>query len=165
MIDLTFIPTYLGITMDPEIRFTRHILRTANKTLRKLSILRKLRGSTWRSRPKTVKNAFCSIIRPLLEYAAPIWNPSSQSSKMDSVQHRASKIIIGAVSSTNNNKAEQECGLPPLENRRNLAIIKFTNRLRSNNMDHISTRAFNEGKGSTRLKPQLYSLIKISEVG
>ncbi|GIX96624.1 hypothetical protein CEXT_177551 [Caerostris extrusa] len=69
---------------------------------------------------------------------------------MDSVQHRA--IIIGAVTSTNNNKAELEWGLPPLENRRNLATIKFTNRLRSNNMDHISTRVFNEWKGSTRIK-------------
>ncbi|GIY00944.1 hypothetical protein CEXT_716391 [Caerostris extrusa] len=71
---------------------------------------------------------------------------------MDSVQHRASKIIIGAVSSTNDNKAEQECGLLPPENRRNLATIKFTNRIRSNKMDHISTRVFNEWKGSTRLK-------------
>ncbi|GIY31397.1 reverse transcriptase domain-containing protein [Caerostris extrusa] len=144
-IDLTFIPTYL-ITMDPEFPFTRHIVHIANKALRKLSILKNLRGTTWGSRPKTVKNAFCSIIRPLLEYAAPIWNPNSQPSKMDSVQHRASKIIIGAVSSTDNNKAEQEWGLPLLENRRNLATIKFTNRLRSKNMDHISTRVFNEWK-------------------
>ncbi|GFV54263.1 hypothetical protein TNCV_4610461 [Trichonephila clavipes] len=50
--------------------------------------------------------------------------------KLDSVQHRAAKIII-AVSSTNNEKAEQECGLPPLESRRKLATIKFTNKLRS----------------------------------
>ncbi|GIY23885.1 hypothetical protein CEXT_294911 [Caerostris extrusa] len=71
---------------------------------------------------------------------------------MDYVQHRTAKISIGVVSSTNNNKAEQECGLPPLENRRKIATIKFTNRLRSNNMDHISTRVFNEWKGSTRLK-------------
>ncbi|GFU41394.1 hypothetical protein TNCV_2171521 [Trichonephila clavipes] len=44
---------------------------------------------------------------------------------------RAAKIIIGAVLSTNNEKAEQECGLPPLESRRKLATIKFTNKLRS----------------------------------
>ncbi|GIY49400.1 uncharacterized protein CEXT_27991 [Caerostris extrusa] len=31
-------PTYLGITMDPELRFTIHIEHTANKALRKLSI-------------------------------------------------------------------------------------------------------------------------------
>ncbi|GIX69939.1 hypothetical protein CEXT_564971 [Caerostris extrusa] len=71
---------------------------------------------------------------------------------MDSIQHRVSKIIIGAVSSTNNNKVEQECGLPPLENRRNLATIKFTNRFRSNNMDNISTTVFKEWNDSTRLK-------------
>ncbi|GIY16533.1 reverse transcriptase domain-containing protein [Caerostris extrusa] len=62
--------TYLSITMDPELRFTRHIVHTTNKALRKLSILRKLCGTTWGSRPKTVKSAFCSIIRPLFEYTA-----------------------------------------------------------------------------------------------
>ncbi|GIY21933.1 reverse transcriptase domain-containing protein [Caerostris extrusa] len=111
--------------MDPELRFTRHIEHTANKALRKLSILRKLCGTTWGSKPKTVKHAFCSI---------------------------STKIIIGAVSSSNNNKAKQECGLPPLVNRRNLATIKFANRIRSNKRDYISTRVFNEWKGSTRLK-------------
>ncbi|GIX92927.1 hypothetical protein CEXT_424211 [Caerostris extrusa] len=52
-------PTYLGINMDPELHFTRHIEHTANKALRKLSILRKLCGTTWGSKPKTVKDAFC----------------------------------------------------------------------------------------------------------
>ncbi|GFV66069.1 hypothetical protein TNCV_2891391 [Trichonephila clavipes] len=48
--------------------------------------------------------------RPVLQYAAPIWAPASVSSKqkLDSIEHRASKIIIGAVSSTNNEKAERE---------------------------------------------------------
>ncbi|GFX78672.1 RNase H domain-containing protein [Trichonephila clavipes] len=50
------------------------------------------------------------ISAPVLEYAAPIWAPASVSSKqkLDSIQHRASKVIIGAVSSTNNEKAERE---------------------------------------------------------
>ncbi|GFX56430.1 RNase H domain-containing protein [Trichonephila clavipes] len=56
--------------------------------------------------------------------------------KLDSVQHRAAKIIIGAVSSTNNEKAEQECGMPPLESRRKHATIKFTNKLRSYGAPH-----------------------------
>ncbi|GFX37384.1 RNase H domain-containing protein [Trichonephila clavipes] len=72
--------------------------------------------------------------------------------KLDFVQHRAAKIIIGAVSSTNNEKAEQECGLPPLESRRNLATIKFTNKLRSYGLDHISRRVFDKWKHCTRLK-------------
>ncbi|GFY28096.1 probable RNA-directed DNA polymerase from transposon BS [Trichonephila clavipes] len=90
----------------------------------------------------------------LKEYATPIRTPASISvkQKLDSVQHRAAKIIIGAVSSTNNEKAEQECGLPPPESRNNLATIKFTNKLHSYDLDHISRRVFDKWKHSTRLK-------------
>ncbi|GFS88498.1 RNA-directed DNA polymerase from mobile element jockey [Trichonephila clavipes] len=127
------LPTYLGVTLDPELRFSKHIEQTTNKALGKLNILRKLCGTSWGSRPQTLKRTFCTVIRTVLEYATPIWTPASISvkRKLDSVQHRAAKIIIGAVSSTNNEKAEQECGLPPLESRRKLATIKFTNKLRS----------------------------------
>ncbi|GFU79650.1 RNase H domain-containing protein [Trichonephila clavipes] len=94
-----------------------------------------------------LKSTFCTVIRPVLEYVTPIWTPASISvkRKLDSVQHRAAKIIIGAVSSTNNEKAEQECGLPPLESRRKLATIKFTNKLRSYGLDHISRRVLING--------------------
>ncbi|GFV93730.1 probable RNA-directed DNA polymerase from transposon BS [Trichonephila clavipes] len=146
--------TYLGVTLDPELRFSKHIEQTTNKALGKLNILRKLCGTSWGSRPQTLKSTFCTVIRPVLEYATPIWTPASISvkRKLDSVQHRAAKIIIGAVSSTNNEKAEQECGLPPLESRRKLITIKFTNKLRSYYLDHISRRVFDKWKHSTRLK-------------
>ncbi|GFW28692.1 RNase H domain-containing protein [Trichonephila clavipes] len=124
------------------------------QALRKLNILRKLSGTSWGSRPQTLKSTFCTVIRSVLEYATPIWTPASISvkRKLHSVQHRAAKIIIGAVSSTNIEKAEQECGLPPLESRRNLATIKFTNKLRSYCLDHISRKVFDKWKYSTRLK-------------
>ncbi|GFW01078.1 reverse transcriptase domain-containing protein [Trichonephila clavipes] len=148
------LPTYLGVTLDPELHFSKHIEQTANKALGKLNILRKLSGTSWGSRPQTLKSTFCTVIRPVLEYATPIWTPASISvkRKLDSVQHRSAKIIIRAVSSTNNEKAEQKCGLPPLESRRNLATIKFTNKLRSYGLDHISRRGFDKWKHSTRLK-------------
>ncbi|GFV66568.1 reverse transcriptase domain-containing protein [Trichonephila clavipes] len=143
-----------ALSLDPELRFSKHIEQTTNKALGKLNILRKLCGTSWGSRPQTLKSTFCTVIRPVLEYATPIWTPASISvkRKLDSVQHRAAKIIIGAVSSTNNEKAEQECGLPPLESRRKLATIKFTNKLRSYGLDHISRRVFDKWKHSTRLK-------------
>ncbi|GFW26262.1 reverse transcriptase domain-containing protein [Trichonephila clavipes] len=148
------LPTYLGVTLDPELRFSKYIEQTANKALGKLNILRKLCGTSWGSRPQTLKSTFCTVIRPVLEYATPIWTAAyiSVKRKLDSVQHRAAKIIIGAVSSTNNEKAEQEFGLPPPESRRKLANIKFTNKLRSYGLDHISRRVFDKWKHSTRLK-------------
>ncbi|GFW00920.1 reverse transcriptase domain-containing protein [Trichonephila clavipes] len=148
------LPTYLGVTLDPEHSFSKHIKQTTNKALGKLNILRKLCGTSWGSRPQTLKSTFCTVIRAVLEYATTIWTPASFSVKwkLDSVQHRASKIIIGAVSSTNNEKAVQECGLPPLESRSKLATIKFTNKLRSYGLDHISRRILDKWKHSTRLK-------------
>ncbi|GFV90115.1 RNase H domain-containing protein [Trichonephila clavipes] len=147
-------PTYLGVTLDPELRFSKHIEQTANNALGKLNILRKLSGTSWGSRPQTLKSTFCTVIRPVLEYATPIWTPASISvkRKLDSVQHSAAKIIIGAVSSTSNEKAEQESGLPPLESMRKLATIKLTNKLRSYGLDHMSRRVFDKWKHSTRLK-------------
>ena len=60
--------------------------------------------------------------------------------------------MIGAVSSTNNYKAESECGLTPLESRRKLATIKFTNKIRSVTDHHISNKTFKAWNGKTRLK-------------
>ncbi|GFW85110.1 RNase H domain-containing protein [Trichonephila clavipes] len=148
------LPTYLGVTLDPELRFSKHIEQTTNKALGKLNILRKLCGTSWGSRPQTLKALLNCYQTGFRICDPPIWTPASISvqRKLDSVQHRAAKIIIGAVSSTNNEKAEQECGLPPLESRRKLATIKFTNKLRSYGLDHISRRVFDKWKHSTRLK-------------
>ncbi|GFY05449.1 RNA-directed DNA polymerase from mobile element jockey [Trichonephila clavipes] len=49
------LPTYLGVTLDPELRFSKHIEQTTNKALGKLNILRKLCGTSWGSRPQTLK--------------------------------------------------------------------------------------------------------------
>ncbi|GFV95960.1 reverse transcriptase domain-containing protein [Trichonephila clavipes] len=152
--DIAVWHSHYRIEKGPKHNTERYIEQTANKALGKLYILRKLCGTSWGSRTQTLKRFFCTVVRLVLEYATPIWTSASISitRKLDSVQHRAAKIIIGAVSSTNNEKAEQECGLPPLESRRNLATIKFTNKLRSYDLDYISRRVFDKWKHSIRLK-------------
>ncbi|GFV93603.1 reverse transcriptase domain-containing protein [Trichonephila clavipes] len=126
----------------------------AQKALKKLNILRKFGGSTWGSKPKTLLNTYTALIRPTLEYAAPVWTPSASTSaeKIDSAQYRASKIIIGAVSSTNNVTVENECGLPSLKGRRKLATFKFTNKIRSCGKPHIPNITFRSLTAKNRLK-------------
>lgn len=154
VITRTKCPTYLGLTLDDELRFSQHLEQISNKASKRLNILKSLCGASWGSRPATLLNAYTSFVRPILEYAAPIWAPASSSSKnkVDNVQYRASKIIIGAVSSTNNIKAESECGLTSLESRRKLATIKFTNKIRSLTDLHVSNKTFKAWNGKTRLK-------------
>ena len=72
--------------------------------------------------------------------------------KIDSIQYRASKIITGAVSSTNTSRLKKECGLTPLENRKKLYIVNFTNNIRSLLEDHIFSRTFRKWSLKSRLK-------------
>lgn len=139
-------PTYLGIVLDSELRFTKHIEHIFNKTYGKIYTLRKLYGTMSDSPSYSLRSTYCTLIRPFLDYAAAIWSPTSTSikQKLDSVLHKTSKIITTVASSTNNEEADQEYGLLPLESRRNRATNKITNRLRCNSNDHISTRLFND---------------------
>ncbi|GFU05473.1 RNase H domain-containing protein [Trichonephila clavipes] len=105
-------------------------------------------------KPKTLLNTYTALIRPILEYATPIWAPSASTSteKIDSVQYRTSKLIIEAVSSTNSLTAENECGLTSLKGRKKLATIKFTNKIRSCGEQNISKIAFHSWSAKNRLK-------------
>lgn len=40
-------PVYLGLTLDTELRFSEHIMKCANKSLKKLRILKSLCGTDW----------------------------------------------------------------------------------------------------------------------
>ncbi|XP_054709011.1 nephrin-like [Uloborus diversus] len=60
--------------------------------------------------------------------------------------------IVQKMSSANNSKVELESGLVSLENRRKFATVKFTNKIRSHNKDHIANRAFDVWTSTSRLQ-------------
>ncbi|GFW63153.1 reverse transcriptase domain-containing protein [Trichonephila clavipes] len=90
------LPTYLGVTLDPELRFSKHIKQTINKALEKLNILRKLCGTSWGSRPQTLKALSALLSDRFFRICDPQFGlrPYFVKRKLDSVQHRAAKIII-----------------------------------------------------------------------
>ena len=79
-----------------------------------------------------------------MEYASAIWSHTSTSAlkKIDNIQAKASNIKIGDVSSTNNIKSQQECGLQLLDHGRKRSVITFTNSIRSREEEHISKQTF-----------------------
>ncbi|XP_071043125.1 uncharacterized protein [Parasteatoda tepidariorum] len=119
--------------LDEELRFHHHILECSNRALKKLNILWRLCGTKWGAAPKTLKTTYTTLIRPKMEYATPVWSHSSSTSRerLDKVQAKAAKIMPGAVSSTNNLRIQEECGLVPLEERRQMLTVKFTSNAHS----------------------------------
>ncbi|GFU56537.1 RNase H domain-containing protein [Trichonephila clavipes] len=72
--------------------------------------------------------------------------------KLDSVQARATKVIVGAVSSVNKVKVVKECSLDSFEKRRIYNLIKLTNKVRSLKAAHIARIIFENYNSSTKLK-------------
>ena len=79
---------YLGITIDNKLTFKKHIeekCQSASKCLRNLYFA-----------PRSVKiKAYNSCVRPILEYGATCWSPTSEkiNNKIEMVQHTAAKFV------------------------------------------------------------------------
>ena len=76
---------YLGITITDELDGGQHINNVTSKATKTLGFLR-------RNVPKKTKvAAYQALVRPQLEYAAPIWNPHHQTeiNRIEKVQRTA----------------------------------------------------------------------------
>jgi hypothetical protein len=74
---------YLGITISKNLSFDAHISDIVSKARQRVSIL--FRGFLSRN-TSTMRQAFITYIRPILEYNSIIWNPS-QKYLIDSIEH------------------------------------------------------------------------------
>ena len=84
----------LGLTISSDLKGTNHInevIKKANKRLYFIILLKRAKVS-----PKDIANFYCTVIRPILEYCAPVFHysiPSFLCEDLEMVQKRALKII------------------------------------------------------------------------
>jgi hypothetical protein len=147
-------PKYLGVHLDTELRFTKHIEEIEKKATKKLNILRRLTGMDWGCSAQTLRTTYTSIIRPILEYASPIWGNCSNSNieKLEKIQARACKIILGATSSTRNEDIVKEAKLSPLINRFKFSLSRIINKIKCSNGQHIGKTILENYDNIMRLK-------------
>ena len=84
----------LGVLIDSKLNFDRHIGVKVNKAN---SLVGLVRRSFEYIDPHVFKQLFKSIVRPHLEYAAPVWNPHLKKhiSSVENVQRRATRMVPG----------------------------------------------------------------------
>ena len=83
---------YLGITISSDLRWNKHVDEVCSKANKTLGFLRRnLRVSS----PKLKTLAYFSLVRPLVEYAAPAWDPHTDRNinKLEKVQRRAARFV------------------------------------------------------------------------
>ncbi|XP_065684335.1 uncharacterized protein LOC136096706 [Hydra vulgaris] len=83
----------LGVYISDDLEWKYHVNKAVNKVNQKLG---QIKHTFKYLDEKTMKLLFIALVRPYLEYAAPIWNPYRQydKDKLECVQQRASRIKI-----------------------------------------------------------------------
>ena len=90
---------YLGVTLHQKLDWDDHINSICNKANTTLSFLRRnLRISS----PGVKEKAYKAFVRPLLEYAASVWDPYEQKhiDQLEKVQRRAARFVLNRYHNT-----------------------------------------------------------------
>lgn len=84
----------VGVTFDPSLKFRIHIRNMVAKANSRLGLIKR---NFKNLDPEIFLPIYKTLIRPLLEYCSPIWNPSIKEdiSEIEKVQRRATKLVSG----------------------------------------------------------------------
>lgn len=106
----------LGVTMTEDLSWSEHVVAVTNKAKRMLYMVQKTFG---RCDPQTSSFLYSTYVRPILEYAGPVWAPvlSRDKNLLESVQRRATRMPYGVIRPTYEERLDL-MGLPTFEARR-----------------------------------------------
>ena len=110
-------PTFLGVTFDRTLFFTKHVSSLKAKFFPRLKALRCISASSWGSSKESLSLLYKSFLRPLLTYASPGWFPflsATNLTKLERLHRAASRAITGCLSSSPIPLLLTEASLPPL---------------------------------------------------
>ena len=115
--------SYLGVEISSDLKWNNHISRISAKANRTLGFVRR----NLKSCGKRIKLlAYFTLIRPILEYGAPIWDPYTHIliDMLKSIQRRAVRFIMNDYSRYSSvTDMMSELGIEPLILRRKIARL------------------------------------------
>ena len=95
-------PTFLGVTFDRTLSFSKHVSSLKAKFFPRLKALRCISTSSWGPSKESLSLLYKSFLWPLLTYASPGWFPFLRATnfiKFERHHRAASRAITGCLSS------------------------------------------------------------------
>ena len=96
-------PTFLGVTFDRTLFFTKHVSLLKAKFFPRFKALRCISASSWGPSKESLSVLYQSFLRPLLTYASPGWFPflsATNITKLECLHRAASRTVTGCLSSS-----------------------------------------------------------------
>ena len=109
-------PTFLGVTFDCTLSFSKHVSSLKAKFFPRLKALRCISASSWGPSKESLSVLYKSFLQPLLTYASPRWFPflsATNSTKLERLHRAVSRAITGCLLSSPISLFS-EASLPPL---------------------------------------------------
>ena len=110
-------PTFLGVTFDRTLSFSKHVSSLKAKFFPRLKALRCISASSWGPSKESLSLLYKSFLRPLLTYASPgcfTFLSTTNINKLERLHRVASCAITGCLSSSLIPLYFFEASLPPL---------------------------------------------------
>ena len=84
---------HLGIVLSSNLEWGPHVDEVTSKAKRLLGFIRRTVGS---NDPATMKKLFVALVRPIIEYCAPLWTPNKESHKhkLEGVQRSFTRSLL-----------------------------------------------------------------------
>ena len=121
---------FLGVTISNNLNWEQHINSISLKASTRLHFLKLLKRSGMSS--ADLVHYYKSIVRPILEYACPVWQSSitaNQRNQLESVQKRALYIISGSDPLANYQQLCEQFNIDTVSFRLDLLARKFFNKM------------------------------------
>ena len=111
-------PTFLGVTFDRTLSFSKHVSSLKAKFFSRFKALRCISASSWGHSKESLSVLYKSFLRSLLACASPGWFPflsATNITKLERLHRAASRAITGCLSSSPIPLLLSEASLPPLQ--------------------------------------------------
>ena len=111
------LPTFLGVTFDRTLSFSKHVSLLKAKFFPRLKAIRCISTSSWGPSKESLSLLYKSFLWPLLTYASPGWFPFlsvTNSTKLERLHRVASHAITGCLSSSTIPLLLFKVSLPPI---------------------------------------------------
>ena len=108
-------PKFLGVHLDRELTFVKHVTEIATRAKSKLRMLSALTHTTWGCLKQDLMKVYIAHIRSVMDYAAPGWQPwlaDTNLNALEVVQNKALRIVSGNVQKSRLSARRKEAVIP-----------------------------------------------------
>ena len=144
-------PKFLGVYLDRELTFGKHVEEITKKANGKLRMLSALSHTTWGCTKRDLLKVHEAHVLSTLDYAAAGYQPWLAQSNLDAlevVQNKALRIVSGQVQNSRLSARRKEASVPSYETRSKRLILQSVEKAKRLPDDHPRKIALNNARRS-----------------